>query len=575
MDKRKTRLLFRLWLIAIVVVAGTAAFSLGSTQTKEVENSDWQVIASDVFVDKMKAGWVGQMVGVSVGAPTEAKALGIMFPLERIPKWTADTINESFGEDDLYVEMTFLRTLEVYGLDVSQRQAGIDFANSRYTLWGANNIGRSNMRNGIAPPDSSHPKFNPYADFIDYQIEADFSGIIAPGLPQFAVEMGEKFGRLINYGDGMYGGQFVGAMYSEAYFETDIKKIITEAVKSIPSKSRYAECVNDVLRWYKDNPDDWKKTWQLVNDKYHTGAGFKKSDLNITAVLNGAFVCIGLLYGQSDPYQTMSIAIQCGQDSDCNPSSACGVLFVTIGYNKLPEEFKRGIDKNIKFSYTNYSFPKLIDVSNKLAGEVCLRAGGKIEKTADSKEIFLIPHKPVNPSKFMRSSNPEPVENSRFTAEEMKRITEIEPQLGPKIGTIADVEKFAPGWKVENCREDSSGFFSFYDQNKNVLVTTPPDMGACSLSRDIAITSGKKTKIHIAVCCSFQGDFLLVVKADGRELFSQVVGRDTAKNCLFENDIDLSEFSGKTVKLELFNQANGLGYESACWLMDKIKIISE
>ena len=53
--------------------------------------------------------------------------------------------------------MTFLRTLEQYGLDVSIRQAGIDFANSRYPLWCANDAGRKNLRAGIAPPDSGHP----------------------------------------------------------------------------------------------------------------------------------------------------------------------------------------------------------------------------------------------------------------------------------------------------------------------------------------------------------------------------------------------------------------------------------
>ena len=41
--------------------------------------------------------------------------------------------------------------------------------------------------NGIAAPASSHPKFHPTTDDIDYQIEADFSGILAPGLPQAAV----------------------------------------------------------------------------------------------------------------------------------------------------------------------------------------------------------------------------------------------------------------------------------------------------------------------------------------------------------------------------------------------------
>lgn len=46
----------------------------------------------------------------------------------------------------------------------SIRQAGLDFANSGYRLWHANRAGRDNLCNGIAPPDSGHPKFNKHAD---------------------------------------------------------------------------------------------------------------------------------------------------------------------------------------------------------------------------------------------------------------------------------------------------------------------------------------------------------------------------------------------------------------------------
>ena len=57
------------------------------------------------------------------------------------------------SNDDCYVEMTFLRTLVLHGFDASIRQAGIDFANSGYPLWCANQAGRENLRKGIAPPD--------------------------------------------------------------------------------------------------------------------------------------------------------------------------------------------------------------------------------------------------------------------------------------------------------------------------------------------------------------------------------------------------------------------------------------
>src|SRR4051812_36309673 len=70
------------------------------------------------YLDKMKAGWIGQMAGVGVGGPTEFRWQGAIVPEDKVPKWTPAMINQ-FDQDDLYVEMTFLRTLEKHGLGVS------------------------------------------------------------------------------------------------------------------------------------------------------------------------------------------------------------------------------------------------------------------------------------------------------------------------------------------------------------------------------------------------------------------------------------------------------------------------
>ena len=116
--------------------------------------------------------------------------------------------------------------------------------------------GRGNLRNGIAPPDSSHPKFHNCAGAIDYQIEADYSGLIAPGMPDVVIALGEKFGRLMNYGDGVYAGQFMGAMYAEAFFEKDVMKLIEAGLRAIPPESLYAGMVRDMLQWHKENPTE-------------------------------------------------------------------------------------------------------------------------------------------------------------------------------------------------------------------------------------------------------------------------------------------------------------------------------
>ncbi len=383
------------------------------------------------YVDKMKAGWIGQMVGVGWGGPTEFKWLGEIIPGDEMPPWKPGTVNQ-FGQDDIYVEMTFMRTLELYGLDVSIRQAGIDFANSGYRLWHANNAGRTNLRRGIAPPDSGHPKFNKHADDIDYQIEADYSGLIAPGMPNLAIELGEKFGRLMNYGDGLYAGQFVGGMYAEAFFTDDVVKIATAGLRCIPAQSQYAVMVRDMLAWYRKNPDDWMKTWQWVEKKYHKDPAYThglcsspggKGTFSIDAKLNGAYILMGLLYGKGDLDQTIVISTRCGQDSDCNPANAGGIIFTTVGFSKLPARFTSALNPKGKFSHTPYDFPTLIEVSKKIVRQAVKRSGGRIEKESSGEEVFLIPDVDPKPSKLEHSLEPGPIAKSTFTDEEKAKIT--------------------------------------------------------------------------------------------------------------------------------------------------------
>ncbi len=411
-------------LIGALCAAAWSAACAGRPAAKE------RRLAMADYVDHMRGGWIGQMAGVGWAAPTEFKVQGRILPESEVPAWSPETINQ-FQQDDLYVEMTFLRTLELHGFDASIRRAGIDFANSGYPLWHANVTGRDLIRKGIAPPDSGHPKFNGHADDIDYQIEADFSGLVAPGLPQLAIELGEKFGRLMNYGDGVYAGQFMGALYAEAFFEEDPVRLVERALEAIPAESQYAGMVRDVLAWTREDGSDWAKSWERVEAKYHrdpaashglcSGPGGEGA-FSIDVKLNGAYVLLGLLAGAGDPERTIMIAMRSGQDSDCNPSSAAGVLFAMLGASALPARFTEKIDPNGKFSHTPYDFPTLIEVCRGLARQAVVRSGGRVEKDAADNEVLVVPVRRPVPSPLLKSWEPGPAENSLLTDEEKAEI---------------------------------------------------------------------------------------------------------------------------------------------------------
>ena len=191
-----------------------------------------------VLEDKIRGGWAGQMIGVAFGAPTEFKSNGKI--LEGELKWTPEMIANTIHQDDLYVEMTFAEVMDRVGLDATTEQYGEMFRDSKYALWHANAGARRNLARGIKAPMSGHPDFNVHANDIDFQIESDFIGLMTPGLPQASNHYADRVGRVMNYGDGLYGGMLFGAMYAAAFFETDPHRVVEQGLLAIPAESGYA-----------------------------------------------------------------------------------------------------------------------------------------------------------------------------------------------------------------------------------------------------------------------------------------------------------------------------------------------
>lgn len=542
------------------------------------------------YRDKMKGGWVGQIAGVCWGAPTEFGWCSTLVPVEKVPVWKPEMINDAFGQDDLYVEMTFLKTLADYGLDVDIRQAGIDFANSGYRLWCANQAGRANLRRGIAPPDASHPKFNTCPNDIDYQIEADYAGLISPGLPQRVIRLGNVFGRLMNYGDGVYGGQFMGGLYAEAFFTTDRLALVAAGLACIPPDSQYAEMVRDMVAWYRADPKDWQGAWKKAIAKYrHDPAYQKASNGNIDVKINGAMVLLGLLWGEGDLDRTIKIALRGGFDSDCNPSSAAGPLFTSLGFSRLPARFSEKLDHTRKFSYTAYNFPALLDVCEKLAREIVVKEGGRVEKDAAGAEWFVIPEQKPVPNPLELSWAPGPLANSVYTDAEFDRITVKQKHL-PRAEQVADADPTVAvqktldvlfkGWKTsKNLGDMNPGYrlsltrVDGTDEDGCVLTHPASRTEAVTLSHAGAIPAGQP-RLKFRVASDPQGDFVLRVRVAGEEIFSTVVcgGDAQATAYLFHDfDVPLARWAGKEATVELVNEPNGWSWEAAIWSRLEIK----
>ncbi|MHC4289203.1 MAG: glycoside hydrolase family 127 protein [Planctomycetota bacterium] len=133
------------------------------------------------------------------------------------------------------------------------------------------------------------------------------------------------------------------------------------------------------------------------------------------------------------------------------------------------------------------------------------------------------------------------------------------------------VEEFAPGWSVRNCLDEGNpGLNAKVRGKKNVLVTHPINRSiGCELSTELEIPKGKPS-LRLVVGHHEEGDWTLLIKANGAMLMETDIGPGVSKDGWMEFDIDLSMFAGKKTKLTIFNLANGGPNEAGYWA--KIKI---
>jgi hypothetical protein len=338
-------------------------------------------ISLEELRDRIRGGWAGQMAGVSYGAPTEFRYNGRIIPREELPIWTPEKVSNALNQDDLYVDMTLAKVLDEQGLDATTDDFGRMFKEAKYSLWHANLASRRNLKRGVPASLSGTPEYNIHADDIDFQIESDFIGLMAPGMPRASVDIAMRAGRIMNYGEGLYGGVFVSCMYSAAFFEKSPRAVVEAGLRCLPPQSKYARVISDVLAWSKAEPQNWEAVWHELDSKWNRNEPCPEGALrpfNIDAALNGAYIALGLLYGDGEFGKTIEVSTRAGQDSDCNPSSAGGILGVMLGYNRIPDNWKGGIPPlaKEKFRYTGFTFETIVESTYQRALKMAERNGG-------------------------------------------------------------------------------------------------------------------------------------------------------------------------------------------------------
>jgi hypothetical protein len=415
--------------------------------------------------DKIRGGWAGKTIGCTYGGPTEFRFQGtIAWPYMPIP-WSEDEILNAYKNspglfDDVYMDLTFVDVFQKKGLDTPAADLARAFAAAPYPLWHANQMARSNILRGLLPPASGHWLNNPHADDIDFQIEADFAGLMAPALPAAAAEFSDRVGHIMNYGDGWYGGLYVATMLSLAFVSEDIPWIVEEGLRAVPAESALARAMRDVIDGWRSDPADWPKTWFAVTRRWAEDVGcpdgvFRPFDID--AKINCAWVVLGLLYGGGDFGRTLDIAARSGDDSDCNPSTAAGILGTALGFERIPEVWRKGLLKveDLPFPYVNLSLRQACDFSYSQALAVIGRNGGRTDgdeaaipylaPRPQKLEIGFAGHVPTERRQLDRGLDPE----TEFSFEGIGFALNGEARAAGKEGPVYHLEMRIDGGPAE------------------------------------------------------------------------------------------------------------------------------
>ncbi len=328
----------RHFLLVIVIMS----VGLGVVAAKG-ESGGFLEISAETLTDKIRGGLLGQMLGNLNGLEHEMKYINepgnVESYMPALPQgaWTDDDTDLEWvyiyimqHEDEIFLSSE--RIAELWKSRVNKR------------IWCSNLYARQLMDIGIEPPLTGTFALNPWADFnISGQFICETFGLLAPAMPQTAARIGLNYTRVTIDAEPAQTTQFFTTMIATAFTSNDMAEILDAGVAALDPNSIIRGIVGDVRRWHRQYPDDWRKTRQLVHDKY-TRHGGTMRDMN-GHELNTASIVAALLYGGGDFARTLMTAFNFGWDADCNAATAGTIIGVIKGYRWMMAQRWQIVDR--------------------------------------------------------------------------------------------------------------------------------------------------------------------------------------------------------------------------------------
>jgi hypothetical protein len=327
------------------------------------------------YAGRIKGAWFGRCGGVILGKPLEMgwDRVKIQQYLESVDAYPLDdwvparseklditlrtdcrpstrgNVRFAQPDDDIHYSVLSLLLAEQKGLSFTKYDVGMNLLdNVPYDwLWGADNQIYYHLVRLAKDPTLEEQieelpyRLNPWREWIDGQLKADFWGYISPADPREGAQYIHRQASLSLIKNGIYGGMYVSGCLSAALSKNpSVDMIIQSGLSVIPRGSRLAEAVHNVVRWY-DETEDWIVTCDKIYERY--------GHLHFADQINNlALVTLALVHGRLDFTRSITTAVMAGTDVDCNGATVGSIVGAAIGYEALDQRWIAPLNDTVK-----------------------------------------------------------------------------------------------------------------------------------------------------------------------------------------------------------------------------------
>jgi ADP-ribosylglycohydrolase len=355
----------------VVISALSITFSLIVTTCSIRESQDsgqknkFRLLSVKQYEDAVYASWIGQIIGNTYGLGYEFKFIdepgpdmfpyGYSFTLQDLKKH-----NGAYSDDDTDIEYMYLIQMENNGIEPTYKQLAEAWKKHvKERVWFANRMAVNLMHAGHFPPVTGSIGFNSEWFQIDPQLVNEIWAVTSPGMLDYAVDKSEFAARITSDSFGLEPTLHYAAMYSSAFFEKDVNKLIDIGLEQLPKDSRFVKIVEHVKSLYRQYPNDWENAREIVKQNYFIIDDYNRhSWAAVDANLNGALGIMALLYGQGDFQKTLDYSCAFGMDADNQAATMCGLLGIVNGFDSIPN--------GLMFPFENIEWEKPFNDSYKM-----------------------------------------------------------------------------------------------------------------------------------------------------------------------------------------------------------------